>query len=164
MNWYLLIVFLHVAGVLVFVMSHGTSVAVALKLRRERDPARIAALLDLSETSIYGVYVGLLVALATGIAAGFLGGWWGELWIWLSLALLIALIVAMYFLGSSYYGRVRHAVGIPHFTDRKDAPSPEPATPEALAVLLDSPRPFLLAAIGGGGLLILLWLMYYKPF
>ena len=164
MNWYLLTVFVHVAGAFVFVLSHGVSMTVAFKLRGERDPARIAALLELSEVSIYGVYAGIFVALASGIALGFLGGWWSELWIWASLALLIALVVGMYFLGTTYYTRIRHAVGIKGYTDKKDAPPPVPATPEELALLLESPRPFVLAAIGGGGLLVLLWLMYYKPF
>lgn len=164
MNWYLLVVFVHVVGSFLFVLSHGVSITMALRLRRERDPVRIAALLELSEVSIWGVYAGLLILLVSGIAAGFMGGWWGRLWIWISLAMLVGLVVAMYFLGTTFYTRVRHAVGIKGYTDKKDAPMPEPATPEALAVLLASSRPFVLAAVGGGSLLILLWLMYYKPF
>jgi len=38
-NWWK---FLHVAGVLSFVLFHGVSIVVALRLRKERDRARIA--------------------------------------------------------------------------------------------------------------------------
>ena len=164
MDWYLVVLFVHVAGAFVFVLSHGVSMTVAFKLRRERDPTRIAALLELSEVSIYGVYAGILIVLASAIALGFMGGWWGDLWMWISLALLIGLVVGMFFLGTTHYTKVRHAVGIKGYTDKKDAPMPVPASPEELAALLASPRPFVLAAVGGGGLLILLWLMYFKPF
>lgn len=164
MDWYTLVVFLHVVGAFAFALGHGSSVAVAFRLRRERDPSRVAALLELSELSIYGVYAGLAVLLLAGIAAGFLGSWWGHLWIWVSLGLIVALIAAMALLGTMFYTKVRHAVGIKGYMDKKDAPMPEPSTPEALAELLASPRPFVLATIGGGTLLVLLWLMYYKPF
>src|ERR687891_441733 len=56
-------VYLHVAGALVFVAAHGVSMGVALRLRGERDPRRIMALLDVSSTSISGLYVGLLLLL-----------------------------------------------------------------------------------------------------
>lgn len=163
MDLYPFVVFLHVVGAFAFALGHGSSVAVAFKLRRERDPSRVAALLELSELSIYGVYAGLAVLLLAGIAAGFLGGWWGRLWIWVSLGLLLALILAMAVLGTMFYTKVRHAVGIKGYMDKKDAPVPEPS-PEELAALLQSPRPFVLAAVGGGSLLVLLWLMYFKPF
>ena len=38
-----------------------------------------------------------------------------------------------------------------------------PAEGEALARALDSRRPEILLAIGGGGLLVLIWLMALKP-
>ncbi len=164
MNWYLLVIFLHVAGAFVFALSHGVSMAMAFRLRREREPARIAALLDMSGASIMGVYVGLLVVLATGVILGFMGGFWGRLWIWLAMALLIGLVVAMYYLATTYYSKVRNAIGVKGLTEKADAPMPAAASPETLAALLESPTPFVLAAVGGGGLVVLLWLMYYQPF
>jgi hypothetical protein len=41
-------VFLHIAGVFAFLVAHGVSVGVAFRVRLERDPKRIMALLDLS--------------------------------------------------------------------------------------------------------------------
>src|SRR5205807_2745557 len=93
----------------------------------EREPERVRALLDLSSSSLTSAYIGLLLLLAAGIAAGFAGGWWGRLWIWSSLVLLVLIAVAMYPLGSQYYARVRHAVGLRTYQDKKDDSHPVPS-------------------------------------
>jgi hypothetical protein len=87
-------VFLHIAGVFGFLIAHGVSVGVAFRLRRERDPKRIMALLDLSNSSITLLYVSLLLLIGGGVVAGFVGDWWGDGWIWVSLGTLIVTIVA----------------------------------------------------------------------
>ena len=46
----------------------------------------------------------------------------------------------------------------------KPQPAGPVAGPEELEALLNSGRPMLVAAIGIGGLAILLWLMMFKPF
>jgi hypothetical protein len=68
----------------------------------------------------------------------------------------------MYLVGTKYYVRVRHAVGQPAPQDPKGT-TLETLDPDALARLLDSRRPELLAAIGGGGLTALIALMVMKP-
>jgi Predicted integral membrane protein (DUF2269) len=164
MNLYPWIVLLHVVGAFLFVLGHGASAMAAIRMREERDPARIAALLDLSGASLGMMYGGILVLLIGGVWAAFAGGWWGHLWIWLAIGLLVVITGAMYPLGSQYYGRVRNAVGLKKYNDPKDAPAPTPTAPAELDALLSSPRPFQLAAIGGVGLLLILWLMIVKPF
>ncbi len=164
MNWYIWLVFIHVLGAFGFALAHGTSAAVALKLRGERNPDRIAALLDLSGRAIYVMYGSLLVLLVAGVAAGFVGGWWGRLWIWAALVILFALLVSMYLLASRFYEGVRHAAGVRGLQDRKTAPDPVALSAEELDRLLASRRPFLIATVGGVGLVVLLWLMYFKPF
>jgi hypothetical protein len=163
-DWYPWIVLLHVVGGFGFVMAHGASAFAAIRIRSERDPARVAALLDLSATSLGVMYLSLLLLLIGGIAAGFIGDWWGSLWIWISIGVLIAVIGAMYPMGSLHYAKVRRAVGIKPYTDPKDAPDPIPLSGAELEAVLSSNRPFLLAAIGGIGLLVLIWLMVVKPF
>src|SRR5260221_2321401 len=64
------ILFLHVGGAFVFAAGHGVSIYMAFQVRRERDPARIAALLDLSAASLVAATVGLLLLLVAGIVAG----------------------------------------------------------------------------------------------
>ena len=164
MDWYPWIVLLHVAGAFGFVLAHGASAFAALRIRSEREPSRVAALLDMSGTSLGLMYVSLLVLLVAGIAAGFIGGFWGRAWIWVAIGVLVLIVGAMYPLGSLHYANVRRAVGIKPYNDPKDAPPPEPLPAAELAPLLTSSRPFLLAAIGGIGLLVILWLMVLKPF
>ena len=150
-------VFLHIAGVFAFLVAHGVSVGVAFRLRRERDPRRIMALLDLSSWSISLMYIGILLLLTGGIVAGFVGDWWGSGWIWVSLGTLIVVIIAMYVVASGYYKRLRLIVGA--MADGSQAVSEE-----QLAGLLEGPRPWILAVIGFGGLLFILYLMLFKPF
>ena len=161
-------VFLHILGAFGFLLAHGVSVAMALALRREREPQRVQALLGLSRVYIGVAYVSLLVLLTGGIVAGFLGQWWGAGWIWTALAILIALTIAMGLLGTSYYDRVRIAVGTePVLGSRKKAwlqERPSPASSEELDALLSSGRPFLLVWMGVIGLAVILWLMVLKPF
>src|SRR6266545_8083830 len=121
-------VFVHLAGVFGFLLAHGVSAAVALSLRRERDPQRVRALLELSSWTLSGFYVSFVVLLAGGITAGFLGHWWGQGWIWAALGVLILMMGAMYGLASPYYKRLRLAVGASVPTGRGRASPPAPPT------------------------------------
>lgn len=164
MNWLPWLVLVHVLGAFGFVLAHGVSAHAAIRLRGEREPARVAALLDLSSFSITLLYISLLVLLAGGIAAGFVGDHWGRLWIWAAIGLLVILLAAMYALASPYYNQVRRAVGMKAYGDKRDAPPPEPLSTEEIAALLASSRPYLLAWIGGVGLALIIGLMVLKPF
>jgi hypothetical protein len=164
MEWYPWMVLLHVLGGFGFVFAHGASAFAAFRIRSERDPARVAVLLDMSGTSLGLMYVSLVILLIGGIAAGFMGGWWGELWIWLAIGVLVLVIGAMYPMGSMHYANVRRAVGLKAYGDPKDAPPAEPLPPAELQKLLSSMQPFALAAIGGIGLVVIIWLMVMKPF
>jgi hypothetical protein len=150
-------VFLHIAGAFVFLVAHGVSMGVSLRLRQERDPKRIMALLDVSSSSISGLYVGLVLLLAGGVVAGFVGDWWGQGWIWVALGILVAVMILMYALATNYYKRLRLIVGAM-------ADGSEAVSDERLAELLSGPRPIVLAVLGSGGLLFILYLMLFKPF
>jgi hypothetical protein len=159
------IVFLHLAGIFGFLLSHGSSAGVAFALRRERKPERIRALLHLSSTALPVFYASLLVLIAAGIAGAFAGHWWGRGWLWASIALLIAMIAGMWTVGTRHYHRVRKAVGMPYMEGTKFLPAlPEQADPAALQALLARGRPMLLASIGYGGALVIAGLMWFKPF
>jgi hypothetical protein len=150
-------VFLHIAGAFVFLVAHGVSMGVALRLRQERDPKRIMALLDVSSSSISGLYVGLGLLLAGGVVAGFVGDWWGQGWIWVALGTLVGVMILMYATATNYYKRLRLIVGA--MADGSQAVSDE-----RLAELLSGPRPVVLAVTGFAGLLFILYLMLFKPF
>jgi hypothetical protein len=154
--WYQLWKFIHLAGVFGFLLAHGTSVAVALKLRKERDRGRIAALIGLSGETVSWFYVSLAVLLTGGIGGAFTGKMWGQRWIWSAWIVLGVSSAEMFAMARPYFRRVNdklriRASGVPQASD------------EEIEQILSGPRPIVLAAIGFVSLAILLWLMVYKP-
>lgn len=160
---YGLVVLLHVLGAFSFVAAHGVSMVAAFRLRGERDRSRQATLLELSQIGVGVSYVGLLVLLAAGILAGFMGDHWGRGWIWASLGTLIAVAILMYVIATPFYGRMRAAAGVGGMGQSADQFKP-PATEADLDALPGSIRPMLLAAVGGVGLVVIIWMMMLKPF
>ena len=158
------IVFLHLAGTFMFVAGHGVSMFVAFQLRKERDRARLAALLDLSGWSLGAAGIGLLVLFLSGILAGIVLGSFGKWWIWISLALLVVIAGLMTPLGTIRFGRIRAALGQRTRNLKPAAPDPVPASDTALEALLVSRAPETLLLLGGGGFLVILWLMMFRPF
>jgi plastocyanin len=149
-------VFLHVAGVFGFLIAHGVSVMVTFRLRRERDPARVADLLQLSGSSIRAFYWSLGVLLVSGTVAGFLGHWWGRAWIWAAIAVLVLTSMAMYGMARPYYRRV----GV---VARAMAGGSHAVTEDQFLSILRSRRPLSVAGIGFAGLAAILYLMMLKP-
>lgn len=163
MNWQPWIVFAHILGAFTFVLAHGVSMFVALRIRGERDQVRVAALLELSKSAVAIAAFAVLFLLITGVAAGFVGDWWGQRWIWVSIAILVLLWGYMSFRGTRYLDDVRHAIGSVGLYDKKGT-EPPPADPAAAATLLASARAIELATVGGIGLVAILYLMAFKPF
>lgn len=159
-----LIVLIHVVGVLLFVLAHGVSVAVLLRIRSERDPAALRTLLDLSRRSLDSAFVGLTLWFLAGILAGFSGNWWttGTYWIWASLIIAIVVIGLMTPMGRFYLNRVRTALGVDPKTGKHD--SSIQVDGAAVEAAIASGQPALVAGLGIVGLLVLLWLMMAKPF
>jgi hypothetical protein len=153
-QWWKLI---HLAGVFGFLLSHGVSAGVALRLRRERDPVRVLALTELSQASATWLYGSLLVLLVGGIVAAFQIKAWSRGWIWLSLGLLLAVWASMYPLAVSYYRRVR-------FVAKAMVDGSTAVSEEQFAAMLRSRRPFVLAGLGYGAIGGILYLMVLKPF
>jgi hypothetical protein len=149
--------FLHVAGVIAFVMFHGVSMMVALQLRTERDRGRIATMTQLSGSSLRGMYVALLWLIVFGVIAGIQGEWWNDGWFWISIGLLVVAIAEMSAVGRPYYERVKEAIevrpsGVPRRSD------------EELDEILRSPIGLWNAVFGIAVLAAIAWLMIFKPF
>ena len=159
---YSYIVLLHVVGAFVFALSHGVSVAVALRLRSVTSRDRAAALLDLSQMATGGLYVGLVLLLIGGVWAAFAAGLWDRAWIWASIGALVAVIVAMYAIATPFYGRMRVAAGAS--TNPQMQARYGDLGADELATMAASSRPIALAVIGAAGLLFIVWLMVVKPF
>src|SRR5438045_1050055 len=99
-------IYVHLAGVFGFLVAHGTSAAVGLRLRKEREPARARALLDLSASSLNLANISLVVLLVGGIVAGVKEHAWDEGWIWAGLGVLVALSAMVPLLVVPYYKEV----------------------------------------------------------
>jgi cytochrome c biogenesis protein CcdA len=154
---------LHVASAFAFVLAHGVSVFVSLRLGAERDPVRVGALLDLSLFAVRIATLMLIIVTISGIVATFVGDYWGRGWIWAALGILLVLWAWMSIRGVRYFDEVRHALGKRGAYDRAKDPDPEP-NPGHLETLLTSSRPIELTAVGLIGLALLVWLMIAKPF
>lgn len=152
---YAWVVFAHLVGVFGFLLAHGASIAISLRLPRERDPRAVRVLLDLS-AALRGLMYGSLGLLALGgIVAGFLGHWWSSGWIWASAGILVLMLAGIVGVGVPYFRRLRVAAEAAPATG---TPSPE------FAALLGAPQPRIVTGVGVVGLLIILWLMVLKPF
>lgn len=149
--------FLHVAGVIAFVMFHGASMMVAFRLRKERDRGKIVAITQLSGSSLTGMYVSLLWLIVFGVIAGIQGDWWNDGWFWISIGLLVVVVGEMGAVARPYYERVKEAIevrpsGVPRRSD------------EELDEILRSPIGLWNAIFGVGVLAAIAWMMIFKPF
>jgi uncharacterized membrane protein len=150
-------VFIHIVGVMGFLLAHGVSVGVLLSLRGERDPSRIRTLLQLSSQSITAFYWSFLVLLGGGLAAATSGHWWSLAWPWISLGVLLGLTALMYVLAKPYYERVRRVMAI-------EAGGGTAVGPAEIEAAVSGPVPLVIAITGMAGLLGIVYLMVLKPF
>jgi hypothetical protein len=161
------IVYVHVSAAFGFVLAHGVAVFAGFRIRGERDRVRIAAMLDLSTASQWLMYGSLVILVVAGLLAGAMGGWFGRLWIWTSIGVLLVVAVAMMFIATRHYLDLRQLVGASNSSRQVRTLAPpcdSDGVDKELAIRLRSRRAELLAVIGGGGLLIVIWLMLAKPF
>jgi 4-hydroxybenzoate polyprenyltransferase len=138
------IVFVHIASVLGLLLVHP--VTVAFHLKEERNDTRIRELLEVSEaaSALRWGFFGLTIA--SGVILGFMGSWWDSAWIWAALLIFVGIGVVM----NLYGGRT-----IDRIADTRDD--------NEMERLLTRFRPGLLAVTGAGGLLVVLYLMLFKP-
>lgn len=146
-------VFLHLVGVVVFAIAHGVSIFAAFRVRGERDPKVVAAILGLSKVAVGLLYVGLLLLGIGGLGAAWSAATLLAPWAIASYIVLVVVLGVMYALATPYYVKVRELVG-------DGTPAVETAEMERM---LATRRPEILAGVGGIGLLVLLWLMVYRP-
>ncbi len=138
-----LLFWLHVASAFAFVLAHGVSVFVSLRLGAERDPVRVGALLDLSLFAVRVATLMLIIVTISGIVATFVGDYWGQGWVYASLAILVVLWAWMSIRGVRFFDR-SHALGKRGAYDAADSRSR--AESGQLETLLTSSRPFELTA------------------
>lgn len=164
MDLYGWVVFGHVVTVILAFAAHGVSAFAMFRIRSERDRARLAAILDLSASSLTVASIALLVAMVLGIVAAVMGGHFAKFWPWASIIVLVVVIGAMTPLAGIPMSGVRRALGLRIQGDKPTDPPRVPGTDEELAAALARVRPELPAVIGIAGIVILSWMMRAKPF
>src|SRR6266498_2487112 len=108
------LVFLHVLAALTFFLAHGTSAAMAFKVRKETDFVRIRAMLDLSDSTLELMFISFLLLVLTGFILPFLMHIWNKGWVWLSIILIIFVFLWMVRMNERAYKALRKLVGLPY--------------------------------------------------
>jgi hypothetical protein len=158
-----IVLFAHVLSAFLYLLAHGTSVAVAYRVRREVSAERVRALLDLSRSSVGVANYLLLSAILFGVVLGFLGHWWSSGWIWVSLATLVIVFGVMGRMVAPHFRRMRAAVGSV-LVDGAEARGAHDSTPDELARALAAGRPAVVTGLAVAGWAVILWMMLFKPF
>ena len=164
MDWYGLIVLIHVVAVLVFIAAHAVSAVSIFQVRAESDRLKLASILERSARSLIVAGIALLVLLISGIVAGIMGGWWGRFWIWVSLVLLVAVGGTMTPLAGIPMSNIRRALGQQVGKPKEGDPPPVALGDPEVAAARAALRPELVTTIGLAGLAVIFWLMLAKPF
>ena len=158
------LIFLHVLAALTFFLAHGTSAAMAFKIRKETNFARIGAMLDLSWSTMTLMGVSFLVMGLTGIILPFLIGIWDKGYIWASIVLILFVLIYMAVFNETTYKQLRRLVGLPYMKGSKQMPAEPPSNPEEVAALLNRTSVTGLVVVGYIIPAVVLWLMVFKPF
>jgi hypothetical protein len=146
---YIWLKFLHIVGLAVFLLAHGVSAGASLVGRDPRAAAARAVILPISLRANFVAFPGLLLVIITGVWMGFLLNWWVTGWIWAAIVVLVLSIVAM------------SAMSIPYHRAREVLGNEQTAE---LDTRLRRARPIEIAGIGVVALVILFFLMVFKPF
>lgn len=159
------LVLAHVLGAFFFVLVHGASVYAMWQLRREREPARAAALLDLSSAATSASWNAFGALALSGLAVALAEHTWREPWVWGSALLLVAIALSMSILAARPFNHARHALGLKWFDGRRTQPETrivDAAAFEAALARIRARVP-LVMAIGVVGLALLVWMMVARP-
>jgi hypothetical protein len=154
------VVFLHVVVIFIFLIQHAVEIFVAFRLRNQENPegvlATYAFMLNNNTRNLRITYSLIIV---TGAVAGFMAPWWKQGWMWTALGVMIAIWIIMGRIGPIYLTAVDTIMN-QAIQDKAD--------PSALAKFRNSLRarrePEILAVTSGAGLLVIVWLMMFKPF
>lgn len=158
------LIFLHILSALTFFMAHGTSAAMAFKVRRETDFTRIRAMLDLSLSTMIVMAASFLIMGLTGLILPFLIHIWNKGYIWASIVLMLFVFVYMVVFNETSYKQLRRLVGLPYRQGAKELPAEPLSSPEEVAALLKKTNVTGLVVVGYVIPAIVLWLMVFKPF
>lgn len=149
-------VFAHIAGLVMFAACHGVSMFAAFRMRARPERAQVAPLLELSQLSSGAMYLGLVLLALGGLGAAAAQDLVLSGWVVATTVILVVVLVVMYAVGARFYYGLRDRLAV-------SGSDPEALGDAELATLLDNHIPDVLAAVGGFGIVAMLWLMILKP-
>ena len=125
------LVLLHVLSVITFFLAHGAGAAMAFKMRKETNPERMRAMLDLSGSPLLVYMLSYLVMGITGITMVILLKLWTRGWVWVAIVAMLFVFLWMYRI-SRPYAKLRKLVGLPYIEGKVEHPAEPPASDEAI--------------------------------
>jgi hypothetical protein len=150
-------VFVHLIGVAGFLVTHGVSMWALFAVRAvggDRD--RILEWCETSKRTMKPMYISFVLLLLGGIAAGIDGSRFAEGWLLGSFVLLLVLTASMSMVASPHMKRLRE--GCTRWADGTYT-----LTDDELRAVLDGPATTITVVSGSVGLLVILYLMVFKP-
>ena len=158
------LIFLHTLTAFTFFLAHGTSVAMAFKIRSETNFDRIRAMLDLSGSTVMVMFYSFLAMGLTGLILPFIMKLWDKGWIWTSIVLMVIVFVRMVMMTETRYKLLRKLIGLPYMQGAKEFPAELPSSQEEVEAQLKKMPVAELVIVGYVIPMFVLWLMVFKPF
>jgi len=156
-NW---IVFLHVAVIFIFLVQHAAEIIVTFKVRQQKEPEGVfATYAFMPDNNTRNLRITYSLIIVTGAVAGFMVPWWRQGWMWSALGVMIVIWIVMRRIGSQYLYAVDAITdrALKHMDD-------ESALDKFRSELKARREPEIMTITAGLGMLIILWLMMFKPF
>jgi hypothetical protein len=92
-----------------------------------------------------------------------MGRWWGEAWIWIALGLSMLMSILGFGLSRSYGQRIRANLQVYAGNPSVTTSFVSGLSPDQIEPLLATGHAGFLSVTSGGSLMLLLWLMIFKP-
>ena len=156
-NW---VVFLHVTVIFIFLIQHAAEIIVTFKLREQKEPEGIFATYSfMPNNNSRNLRITYSLIILTGAVAGFMSVWWKQGWMWSALGVMILIWIAMVRFGGNYL------TAVDAITERALKNKDDESAIEKFRQDLKSRRePEIMTITSVIGMLIILWLMMFKPF
>jgi len=156
-NW---VVFLHVTVIFIFLIQHAAEIIVTFKLREQKEPEGIFATYSfMPNNNSRNLRITYLLIIVTGAVAGFMSVWWKQGWMWTALGVMILIWIVMVRFGGNYLNTV-DAITQQALKNKDDKSAIEKFSRD----LKSRREPEIMTVTSIIGMLIILWLMMFKPF
>ena len=156
-NW---VVYLHVTVIFIFLIQHAAEIIVTFKLREQKEPEGVFATYSfMPNNNSRNLRITYSLIIVTGAVAGFMSVWWRMGWMWTALGVMILIWIVMRRIGSQYL------YAVDAITEQALKNKDDQSVIEKFRQDLKSRRePEIMTITSLIGMLIILWLMMFKPF